>query len=77
MAQFIGRRILLLIPVLLGILLVTFSLQRLIPGDPCYIMLGEKATAERCFEFRERFGLNDSLPVQFVLMWLTLRCSRK
>jgi len=66
MTQFIGRRLLLLLPVLLGILLITFSLARLIPGDPCYIMLGEKATPEKCFAFRERFGLNDSIPVQFV-----------
>lgn len=66
MTQFIGRRLLLLLPVLLGILLITFSLARLIPGDPCYVMLGEKATPEKCFAFRERFGLNDSIPVQFV-----------
>lgn len=66
MIQFIVRRLILLVPVLVGILFVTFSLARLIPGDPCYIMLGEKATPEKCFAFRERFGLNDSIPVQFV-----------
>ncbi len=66
MIQFIVRRLVLLVPVLVGILFITFSLARLIPGDPCYIMLGEKATPEKCFAFRERFGLNDSIPVQFV-----------
>lgn len=65
MTQFIARRFLLLIPVLLGILFVTFALARLIPGDPCYAMLGEKATPEQCRQFRERLGLNDSIPVQF------------
>ncbi|MBP7691230.1 MAG: ABC transporter permease [Anaerolineales bacterium] len=65
MTQFILRRLILLIPVLLGILLVTFALTRMIPGDPCVAMLGEKTTPEKCEAFRERFGLNDSLPVQF------------
>lgn len=65
MIQFLIRRIALLVPVVFGILFVTFALARMIPGDPCYIMLGEKATPEKCFAFRERFGLNDSIPVQF------------
>lgn len=65
MTQFILRRLILLVPVLLGILFITFALARLIPGDPCVAMLGERATPEQCQAFRERFGLNDSLPVQF------------
>jgi peptide/nickel transport system permease protein len=65
MTQFIVRRFLLVIPVLLGIVFVTFALARLIPGDPCYVMLGERATPEECRQFRERFGLNDSILVQF------------
>ena len=65
MTQFIVRRFLLLLPVLVGILFVTFALARLIPGDPCFAMLGEKATPEQCAQFRERFGLNDSIVVQF------------
>jgi ABC-type dipeptide/oligopeptide/nickel transport system permease component len=56
----------LLVPVLLGILFVTFSIVHLIPGDPCIAMLGEKATPTKCKAFRDRYGLNDSLPVQFV-----------
>ncbi len=66
MAQFIFRRFALLLPVLIGILVVTFLLVRWIPGDPCKAMLGERATLEKCDAFRERFGLNDSIPVQFV-----------
>lgn len=66
MTQFILRRLILLVPALLGILFVTFTLARLIPGDPCVVMLGERATAEQCDAFRERFGLNDSIPVQFI-----------
>lgn len=65
MLQFITRRLLLLFPVLIGILLVTFIITRAIPSDPCLAMLGEKATPEQCARFRERFGLNDNVMVQF------------
>jgi len=66
MSQFLLRRLLLLAPVLLGILFITFAIARLIPGDPCYVALGEHATEAQCNVFREQFGLNDSVPVQFV-----------
>ena len=66
MLSFLVRRLLLLIPVLFGILFITFALARMIPGDPCIMALGEKASAEQCFQYRERFGLNDSVPIQFV-----------
>ncbi len=65
MVSFLVRRLLLLVPVLLGILLVTFVLARAIPGDPCVAALGERATEEQCFHYRERMGLNDSILVQF------------
>ena len=65
MLQYITRRLLLAIPVLVGILVVTFILTRAIPGDPCLSMLGERATKEKCAEFNERFGLNRPYPVQF------------
>lgn len=65
MPQFIGRRLLLLLPVLLGVVLVTFVIVRLIPGDPCVTMLGERATPAKCEVFLERYGLNDNIFVQF------------
>lgn len=65
MTTFILRRIALLIPVLIGVLLVTFIIVRLIPGDACVAMLGEKATREKCDDFKERYGLNDNIAVQF------------
>ena len=65
MGQFLLRRLLLLIPVLLGIIFVTFVLVHAIPGDPCTSMLGERATKVVCDAFKERFGLNDSILVQF------------
>jgi peptide/nickel transport system permease protein len=65
MTRFLIRRLLLIIPVILGIVFVTFVLVRSIPGDPCTAMLGEKATPQSCANFKERFGLNDNIVVQF------------
>ena len=67
MTTYILRRILSSLPVLLGILFVTFALGRLIPGDPCRAILGEKATDVICDEFIIRHGLDRPIPVQFVI----------
>jgi peptide/nickel transport system permease protein len=67
MVQFIIRRLFMLTPVMLGILLVTFTITRLVPGNPCDVMLGEKATEAKCEEFMHRYGLDKSLPKQFGL----------
>ncbi len=66
MTQFLVRRLFLVLPVLLGILMVTFIITRLVPGDPCYVMLGEHATEATCNDFKARFGLDKSIPEQFV-----------
>lgn len=65
MLQYIIRRILLAIPVLFGILVVTFALTRMIPGDPCRAMLGEKATADVCERFTRQYGFDKPIIVQF------------
>jgi peptide/nickel transport system permease protein len=65
MITFIIRRLIFSIPVLIGILIVTFAMARLIPGDPCRAILGERATDEVCDAFLERNGLNEPIPVQF------------
>jgi peptide/nickel transport system permease protein len=65
MTQFLFRRFLLILPVLFGITFVTFALARILPGDACFAVLGEKATAEQCAAFREREGLNDPILIQF------------
>ncbi len=67
MSTFILRRIFLTIPVLIGILVVTFILLRSIPGDPCVAILGERATPEICNAYNERYGLNKSIPEQLVI----------
>lgn len=66
MAQYIARRLISLIPVLLGVSIIVFSLIRLIPGDPVIIMLGERASVEDIERVREEMGFNRSIPVQYV-----------
>jgi len=66
MIRYIAQRLVMLIPVLIGISIVTFSLLRFIPGDPARVMLGEHATAEQVAEFRKRMGLDDPLPIQYI-----------
>ncbi len=65
MAQFVLRRLISSIPVLLGILAVTFVVARVIPGDPCTAIYAERATPQLCAAFAERYGLNQPLPQQF------------
>lgn len=64
MVTFTIRRLLASIPVLIGILIVTFVLGRMIPGDPCTAMFGERATEAMCTAFIERKGLDQPIPVQ-------------
>ncbi|MCD4738801.1 MAG: ABC transporter permease, partial [Anaerolineae bacterium] len=65
MIQYIIRRLISAIPVLLGILIVTFALARMIPGDPCKAILGEKATVAVCERFNREYGLDKPIYVQF------------
>ena len=67
MFQYTIRRLLAAIPVIFGVLLLTFLLARFIPGDPCRAILGEKATKEACDIFMEDKGLNEPLYTQFAI----------
>lgn len=64
MLGYITRRILVALPVLAGVLLVVFILVRILPGEPCTALLGERATPESCDRFNEINGLNEPIPVQ-------------
>jgi ABC-type dipeptide/oligopeptide/nickel transport system permease component len=64
--QFVLRRVLLTIPVLLGVTLLTFAIVKLTPGDPVILMLGTSATPERVAEVRAQLGLDDPLLTQYV-----------
>jgi peptide/nickel transport system permease protein len=61
------RRVLASLPVLFGVLAVTFILARAIPGDPCKAILGEKATVEVCERFIREKGLDKPVLVQFAI----------
>lgn len=65
MLNYIIRRILLLIPILLGVSLIVFIMISLVPGDAAVYILGEHATPESLAKLREELGLNDPLPVQY------------
>ncbi len=67
MLRFILRRLLLTIPVLFGIVFVVFAIARLLPGDPCRAMFGERATEELCAAFIQRFGLDRPIWDQFII----------
>jgi len=64
--SFLVRRILLTVPVLLGVATLVFSLIHLIPGDPVQSMLGEGASPESVNELRTRLGLDRPLYVQYL-----------
>jgi len=66
MGRYVTARVLLLIPVLIGVSIASFSLLHLIPGDPAVILGGTQATEEDLAGIRKEFGLNDPLPVQYV-----------
>ena len=67
MGRFIARRLAQGIPTLFGIIVITFALTRLSPGDPVKLMVGASfdITAEDRAGLAEALGLNDPLPVQF------------
>lgn len=65
MGQYIGRRFLLLIPVLIGVSLVTFMMIHIAPGDPIDMLLPETGTSEDAAILRAKLGLDQPLPVQY------------
>lgn len=65
MYQYIMRRLLLTIPVVIGVSLIVFSLIRLLPGDPARALAGVNATPEYIQQVRDRYGLDDPIHVQY------------
>ena len=65
MGRFLARRLVLTIPVLLGVATLVFSLIHLIPGDPAQAMLGEAAPQSDVEELRRRLGLDRPLLEQY------------
>lgn len=64
---YLGRRLVFVLPQLIGILFVSFLLVRLIPGDAAVLMLGPMATPESLAKLRTELGLDQSVFAQFVI----------
>jgi len=64
--EYLFRRLFLAIFVIAGVLMVTFAVSRVVPGDPARLYLGARASAEAIAEIRVELGLDDPLPAQFV-----------
>ncbi|QIG46997.1 ABC transporter permease [Nordella sp. HKS 07] len=60
------NRLLQLIPVLIGISIISFLLQRLAPGDPVRLLVGDRASPETIAAVRQQYGLDLPLPLQFL-----------
>lgn len=65
MHKYIIKRLLFLIPVILGVSFVVFTMLYLTPGDPARMALGEQASEEAVLKFREQEGLDDPFIVQY------------
>lgn len=65
MLRYLIRRLLLTVPVLLGVATLVFSLIHLVPGDPAQSMLGESAAPQEVEALRARLGLDRPLPAQY------------
>ncbi|MFF5996677.1 ABC transporter permease [Lysinibacillus sp. KU-BSD001] len=65
MLHYIMKRLIHLIPVLLGMSIIVFLIIHAIPGDPAQVILGQQATAEAVAALRESLGLNNPWYVQY------------
>ncbi len=65
MLNYTLQRFVQLIPVLIGLSIVVFLLVHLIPGDPALVILGQQASQAAVENFREQYGLNEPLPLQY------------
>jgi peptide/nickel transport system permease protein len=72
--RYVVRRLLLLIPILLGVSILIFFWIRALPGNPASALLGERATPQLVKQYKERYGLDEPLPVQY---WKYLKVTAK
>ena len=67
MWTYIARRILITIPIIIGVTLIVFSIMRLKPGDPAVLMLGDDATEEAVLKLRHDLGLDKPYVTQYLI----------
>jgi len=65
MTTYVVRRLLISIPVLFGLILAVFAITRILPGDACQVLLGERANQAACNAFNQAHGLNKPILEQF------------
>jgi peptide/nickel transport system permease protein len=65
MLRYVVRRLFLLVPILLGVSILIFLWIRALPGNPATALLGERSTPELVKEYKERYGLDRPIPVQY------------
>ena len=65
MLRFIVRRLLLLVPILLGLSILVFGWIRALPGSPAQTLLGERATPQLIAQINHQYGLDKPLPIQY------------
>jgi peptide/nickel transport system permease protein len=74
MVQFVLRRLLIAIPMLLGAMSIVFFAMRILPGDPCVAMMGEQATTSALADCTRNLGLHRPVAVQYVdYLWRSLQ----
>jgi peptide/nickel transport system permease protein len=65
MLRFVVRRLMLLIPILLGVSILVFAWIRALPGSPAESLLGERASPQAVAQLRHQYGLDKSIVVQY------------
>jgi peptide/nickel transport system permease protein len=74
MLQYVLRRLLVAVPMLLGAMSIVFFAMRILPGDPCVAMMGDQATTEALADCTKNLGLNRPLALQYAdYLWRSLR----
>jgi ABC-type dipeptide/oligopeptide/nickel transport system permease component len=74
MVQYVVRRVLIAVPMLLGAMSIVFFAMRILPGDPCVAMMGDQATTEALADCTKNLGLHRPLAVQYVdYIWRSVR----
>ena len=65
MLRYVVRRLLLLVPILIGVSILIFFWIRALPGNPATALLGERSTPALVKEYKQRYGLDQPIPVQY------------
>src|SRR5919109_3855338 len=66
MGRYVLRRLVLAVPVLLGVSIAVFLMVQLVPGDPATVLAGDTASADQVERIRHDLGLDQPLPTQYL-----------